>query len=671
MQFAGVERDRMRPHAESIVKPTHGFTKFVKSDIEQSIGGRFQQIVHQDPSRVAVKTDNDAISYATLNKMGNRVAHALRAVSGTKSEPIAVLGGIDVPTIATILGVFKAGKIYVPLENTFSEAWAQFILKDTKTRFVLAGKRWWTLAQQWLTTGQMLLDLECFGAGSRETEFEDAVPPDSLSQILYTSGTTGQPKGVMDTHRNMLHYVMRLTNISHVSPDDRMTLLRPPCTEGALSNLCLALLTGATILPLDLRRVGISAIADWLRRERITILHANPTIFRDLARQLTGAEEFPDLRLVRLGSGQVFAKDVELFKRHFPGALLLHVLSSTETNTYRAHFLTKDSPIPDGALPVGYSVEDMEVSILDNEGKSVEVNQIGEIAVRSSYMSPGYWSGSASANLDPLGIQEPDGRRTFKTGDLGRLHSDGCLEYLGRKDFRLKIRGHRVQAEEVESALLRVTGISHAVVIACKEMDGDQRLVAYITTVGSVSPTVSEIRRSLARWIPEYMIPGKFVFLDRLPLTSSGKVDRHALKMPGFDRPNLETRFAAPETSIQQVLVKIWCEALGVAEIGIHDLFLDLGGDSIIAARIVSATARIFPWELTLSELYGAETIAQTAQLLMNKAPSAERAERVAMLFLKVGSMSADEVDVMLSEVRNKGVKSVACREDHDIEPKR
>jgi non-ribosomal peptide synthetase component F len=146
-------------------------------------------------------------------------------------------------------------------------------------------------------------------------------------------------------------------------------------------------------------------MVDWLRRERLTIFHANPTVFRNFARQLTSADKFPDLRLVRLGSGQVFAEDVELFKRQFPGALLLHVLSSTETNTYRACFLTKDSPVSEGALPVGYPVEDMEVLILDDGGKPVGINAVGEIAVRSAYMSPAYWSGSAPGNSIPLGTR--------------------------------------------------------------------------------------------------------------------------------------------------------------------------------------------------------------------------------------------------------------------------
>ena len=636
------------------VTPASSFTKFSRYDIEQSISSRFQQIVDRDPSRIAIKVVEGAVTYGTLNKMANQVAHAVLSESDARNEPIAVLGGNDVATIAAIMGVFKAGKIYVPLENSFSEAWAKFILQDTRARIVLIRKNRPHRVKSWLSPAHTLLDFESLDSGWSEGNPQGVVSPDALAQILYTSGTTGHPKGVMDNHRNMLHYVMRLGNASYISPEDRMTLVRPPSSAGALSNLCLALLSGAAIFPLDLKQVGLTAVADWLQREKITIFHASGTVFRNFAQQLTGAEQFPELRLIRLGSGQLFAQDLELFKRHFSGASLLHVLSSTETNTYRVHFFSKDSQVPDGALPVGYPVEDMDVLILDDSGNSLGVNVVGEIAVCTAYMFPGYWNNLTLTESPFVGIPDGAGRRIFRTGDLGRLRSDGCLEYLGRKDFRLKIRGHRVQAEEVESALLRIPGISHAVVMAHKDIHGDERLVAYVTPSGTVIPTVTQIRESLTRWIPEYMIPGNFVFLDRLPLTTNGKVNRQELSMWAVDRPNLAIPFDAPVTPIERVLTKIWSEALGLAGIGIHDFFLDLGGDSIIAARIVSAMARIFPWEVTLSEFYEGATVAGSAQVLVKKAPSADRAERVASLFLEVESMSAAEVEAMLAEARNK-----------------
>jgi amino acid adenylation domain-containing protein len=653
--------------ARSRVTPGNPFTKFTRNSIEQSIASRFEQIVDCDPSRIAVKVDDQAVTYGTLNKMANRIAHALCSGGGTSNEPVAVLVKNDLGTIAAILGIIKAGKIYVPLDISFSSAWAKFILQDTNSKIVLTGRDGLGLAKSWLNSAHILIDFESLDAGWSEANPKNKVSPDALSQILYTSGTTGHPKGVMDNHRNVLHYVMRLGNASHISPEDRITLVRPPSSAGALSNLYLALLSGSAIFPVDLKQVGLTAIADWLQREKITILHAGGTVFRHFAQQLTGAEQFPDLRLIRLGSGQVFEQDVELFKRHFPGALLLHVLSSTETNTYRVYFFSKDSHVPDGALPVGYAVEDMEVLILDDAGNPLGVNEVGEIAIRSDYIFPGYWNNSAL--MDAVFVGDPDGhgRRIYCTGDLGRLQPDGCLEYLGRKDFRLKIRGYRIQAEEVELALLQMPEISQAAVAAHKDGYGDDRLVAYVTPATEEIPTISRMRDSLKKWLPDYMVPSKFMILESLPLNTNGKVNRQELPTPDLDRPKLGTRFSAPTTPMESVLARIWSEALGINSVGIHDLFFDLGGDSIVASRIVSAIGRIFPWDLTLAEFYDACTVAQAAQLLVQRAPSAERMEKVATLFLRVDSMSSAEIETMLADERNKRrpeEKNTASKED-------
>jgi amino acid adenylation domain-containing protein len=640
--------------AGSRVTPSNSFIEFSRNDIEQSIGSRFHQIVDRDPSRIAIKTQDRVVTYGTLNKMANRVAHALRSASGTGNEPVALFGGNDVGTIAAILGIFKAGKIYVPLDSSFSEAWAEFILQDTQTKIVLTQGNAPSPVKSWLSSAQILIDLESLDAGWSEENPEEVISPDVLSQILYTSGTTGQPKGVMENHRNMLHNAMRLANASHISPEDRITLVRPPSSGGGLCNLFLGLLSGSAIYPLDVKQIGLTALADWLRREKITIFHAGASVFRSFAQQLTGAEKFPNLRLIRVGSGQIFDKDVELFKRHFPNTLLFHILSCTEINTYRVHFLNKDSHVPAGALPVGYELEDMEVLILDDSGNLLGVEEIGEIAIRSAYIFPGYWNNSTLTHAAFVGIPDADGRRIFRTGDLGRLQPDGCLEFLGRKDFQLKIRGHRIQAEEVELALLRLPETSQAVVAAYKDHDGDDRLVAYVTPATNEIPTISQMRKSLKKWLPDHMIPSKFITLETLPLNSNGKVNRQGLPLPELDRTNLGTPFIAPTSRMELLLAKIWSKALSLSSVGIHDSFFDLGGDSIIASRIVSAIGRNLPWNLTLAEFYDAYTIAQVAQLLAQKAPNVEQAERVAALCLKIDGLSSAEVEAILADERNK-----------------
>jgi len=246
--------------ATSRIAPVNPFTTFTRAHIEQSIASRFEQIVDRDPSRMAVKVDDQVVTYGTLNKMANRIAHALRSRSNTSSEPIAVLAKNDLGTIATLLGIIKAGKIYVPLDVSFSPAWAKFILQDTNTKIVLSGKDGLSLAKSWLKPAHRLIDFESLDAGWNEANPENRTSPDALAQILYTSGTTGHPKGVADNHRNILHHVIRVTNSTFISAQDRMTLLRPPNSSGALMNAFAALLNGTTLFPMDVEDIGLGGI---------------------------------------------------------------------------------------------------------------------------------------------------------------------------------------------------------------------------------------------------------------------------------------------------------------------------------------------------------------------------------------------------------------------------
>lgn len=636
------------------VSPKNRFVRFAREEIHQSIPRRFEQLAATYRTHLAVKKGDLAVTYDFLNRTGNRIARAILAASDDGNEPVAVLVENDVMTIATIIGVLKAGKIYVPLDSSFSPAWARFILEDTQAKIVLSENKTLSTAKQWLNRRHTLVDIDSIDSNFSFENLGLEVSPDALAHVLYTSGSTAHPKGVMDNHRNTLHYVMRLTNASYISADDRVTLVRPPSSSGALMNLYLVLLNGASLFPIEIKEAGLHALAEWLRREKITVLHAGGTVFRHFAQQLTDEDRFPDLRLIRLSSGQVFRSDVDLFKRHFPDSLLLHVLSSTEANTYRVHFLDKHSVVPDDTLPVGYAVEDMDVVILDERGRELPMNSVGEIAIRSAYLFPGYWKNPELTSAAFLPEVDEEGRRIFRTGDVGRLQADGCLEYLGRKDFRFKIRGHSIQAEEVELALLKISNIAQAVVTARKDSRGDDRLVAYIVPRTTGVPTVSRLREVLKEALPDYMLPTTFVVLDSLPLNPNGKVNRQALPLPTRARPDLSSPFVEPRAAVESAIAKIWSEALWIDTIGVHDAFLDLGGDSLIASRVVERIGKIFPWSLTMREFFESATVAEISQVLVTKEPEPGHTEKIARAFLRVENMSTAEIKSAFSDERMK-----------------
>ena len=282
------------------------------------------------------------------------------------------------------------------------------------------------------------------------------------------------------------------------------------------------------------------------------------------------------------------------------------------------------------------------------------MNTVGEIAIRSAYLFPGYWNNPELTSAAFLPAVDEQAKRIFRTGDLGRVQADGCLEYLGRKDFRFKIRGHSIQAEEVELALLKISDIAQAAVTARKDDHEDDRLVAYIVPRYKAVPTVSQLRELLKETLPDYMLPTTFVVLDSLPLNPNGKVNRQALPLPTRARPDLNSLFVEPRAAVESAIAKIWSQALWIDTIGIHDAFLDLGGDSLIASKVVGRIGKIFPKSLTMREFFESATVAEISQVLVTKEPEPGQAEKIARAFLKVENMSTAEIKSAFSDERMK-----------------
>jgi len=300
--------------------------------------------------------------------------------------------------------------------------------------------------------------------------------------------------------------------------------------------------------------------------------------------------------------------------------------------------------------PVGYPVEDMEVFLIDEEGKKVGFNRVGEIAVKSRYLSPGYWRMADLTRAKFLPDPNGGDKRIYLTGDLGRMLSDGCLYHLGRKDFQVKVRGYSVEVAEIEMALLSLASIKEAVVAPWEDQSGDQRLVAYLVPNNGFASSVSQLRSFFEDRLPDYMAPSAFVFLDTLPLNPNGKLDRRALPAPAPTRPELDTLFVAPRTSVEETLVRIWAEVLGLDQVSIHDNFLDLGGHSLKATQIISRVIDRFRVELPVKSLLEAPTVAEMAVVItQNQAKKAEK-EDVSRTLAELEALSDEEAQQLLAD---------------------
>jgi amino acid adenylation domain-containing protein len=638
--------------------PSGTFVEFSKEEIEQSIPDRFEKIVAQHPDRIAVKTEEHVFTYDALNRAANSVAWAVLSEPGECNEPVAILLEHGAPGVVAILGVLKAGGSYVPLDPTCPQERIANILRNSQARVVLTNNKNLFLARTLSKNAVRLINIDELDPGFAPENLRSTRSAGAIAFILYTSGTTGEPKGVVQNHRNVLYNIMTYTNDIHVGLEDRLTLLYPSSSHGSVRNLFGALLNGAGLYPFDVKQKNPAELVAWLLDKEITIYHSVSTLFRSLTNVLTGEERFTNLRLIQLASESVTSREIELYRTYFsPNCILVNRLGTTETGTFQRYFIDKKTILAAHEVPAGYEVDGMEVFLLDDEGRKLGFNCVGEIAVRSRYISLGYWQRPDLTRTNFLSDPKGGDNRTYLTGDLGCMRPDGCLMYLGRKDLQTKVRGNRVEVGEVEAALFGVDNVKEAVVVAQEEQAGhsttslgtNKRLVAYIVPTGQPGPSVSALRQVLSEKLPDYMIPSRFVFLETLPLTPNGKINRRALPDPGNLRPELDTPLVTPRTRIETELASIWAEILFLDQVGIHDNFFDLGGHSLAATRIVSQVIKYFQVDLPLASLFESPTVAEMANLITENQAKKLGEEDLNTILFELESLSDEQAQRLVA----------------------
>ncbi len=605
---------------------TNPFIEFKHGDIDQSIPDRFEQQVMAYPSQIAIQTNRIQLSYNELNQAANSLAQVIRSqVSGGELR-VALWMEHDAPLIVAMLGVLKAGGTCIPLEPSYPEARAAYILKDSQPDLIVTSSKNLAMAQQLVRGVCQVLEIDRLDSTLSTDDSNLHLSPDTLAYVLYTSGTTGYPKGVVHNHRNALRNVMAYTNGLQICRADRVPLLAS-CSFGlGMATTLSTLLNGATLYPYSIREEGLDNLAGWLIREEITLFISAATVFRHLARTLIGREEFPHIRLIRLGGERVYRGDVELYKKYFaPQCVLVNALSTTETGNFTNFLIDKETEISGDTVPVGYPVQGMEVLLLDDSGEEVKNGCAGEIAVKSRHLFQEYWRKPEQTKAALFPLKEGDNERIYRTGDMGRKRPDGALEHLGRKDFQVRIRGFRVELEEIETILRQHPAVQLAVVDTQEDSLGDSSLVAYVVPCQDQTPTSSELRDHLKQNLPDHMLPAGFVFLDVLPMTPNGKVDRKMLSRIDQTSPETTSAFVAPRGPVEEIVTRIWTKVLGLKQAGVHDSFFDVGGHSLTATQVTSRVRSEFGLELTLQEFSENSTIAKLAERIERHVASRKR----------------------------------------------
>ena len=640
------------------IHPSGRFVEFPKEDVDLSMPARFEKIAARYGHRTAVKRGNQALTYQDLNQAANRLAHAIVAQRGKVQEPIALLMEHDIPLFVTIIGVLKAGKICLVLDPSFPKDRSVFLLQDSQASLLIADGENFSLARGLALDSCGLVNIDQLGSAISIENPGLAISPQDFAFLIYTSGSTGRPKGVIQTHANLLHDSLIYCNGLHICVDDRIALLYSCSVSQGVKITFATLLNGAALYPFNIRQQGVAQVADWLIRQEVTIFFSVPVLFRQFAATLTGEELFPHLRIIQLGSDLVTPKEIEEYQRHFSvNTILVIRFGTTETGTLRRMYFDSESSLTEIQNAVGYATEGADICLLDDNGAAVPCDAVGEIVVKSRYLSPGYWRRPDLSREKFIPDPNDGDQRIYHTGDLGRLRSDGCLYHLGRKDSQLSVRGYRVEAGEIEAVLLAQENVKEALVatVGNSNAAAHDRLVAYIVAFEKPFPATSILRRAAGQKLPAHMVPSDFVFLESLPLTPNGKVDRLALPAPDRSRPELEVAEAAPRSDIEALLAKIWAEVLAIDRVGIHDNFFDLGGHSLAALRVISRVIQSFKLVLPVRALYDAPTVARMAEVVkQNHAHRADDAELEQML---------RQVETMTEEEAQRDVAKMSSRD--------
>lgn len=585
--------------------PNGEVAEITLAEISQTVHARFSRMATTFPDKAAFFHAGQTTSYAEIERMSNGIAWVLGDQPDQGNEPVALLLQAGAGFCAANLGITKAGLCYsaLPVENPAERL--RYILADLGARLLVTDRHNLPAAEQLVGNGIRLVLLEDLLTGQRKDALSIDGDGDSLHSIRYTSGSTGRPKGVMTTHGQILHDARARFQTMQLCPADRIVGFSASYAIAVIS-----FLAGATYYELDLRQSGAASVYQRLIENAMTVLNCKVTTFRQLMRSADPARPLSQLRIVRLTGEPPTPADLQAAAGIVPDrCVFTNQYGSTESHIGTTFYATAASLRAKADFPAGYPVEGAEVLLLDKAGQPVATGEEGEIVIRSPAVCSGYWRLPAQTQER---FSQGQGWRQYATGDWGRLDVDGCLHYLGRKDDQVKIRSHRVRLTEVEAMLLGVEGVAAGAVVARPGPNGDLRLIGYIVPARP-NLTVSELRLALQERLPVAMIPAVFVFLQSLPQTASGKVDRMNLPDPGRHRPALDRPFVAAVTPFETAIQSIWAEVLGFDEIGVEDNFLELGGNSLLASQIVTRVLQTLQIELPLAALFAEPTVRDMA----------------------------------------------------------
>jgi amino acid adenylation domain-containing protein len=601
----------------------------------------FEAMVDVAGDSIALVVDEPAVgpalTYRELDVRANRLARYLQAQGIGAEDRVGVCLDRGVDLVVAVLAVLKSGAAYLPLDPGVVPARLAAILDEARPRLVLTGRRLAGLVAEGpvVCLDELASELARWSAD----RLARSPHPDSAAYLLFTSGSTGRPKGVVTTHAAIANRIAQMISGDDLRPGERVLQKTPISFDPSVTEMLAPLLAGAVLVALAPDRHGDPCyLLDAIGRHRITSADVVPSMLRLLLDDPEVAGRLVGLRRLYCG-GEVLPADLaRRFIALFPDVRLINLYGPTEAAVDASRYAVT-RPVPD-RVPIGRPIGGVELYILDEHFRVQPVGVPGQVYLGGVQLARGYLGrpGLTAERFVPHPFQP--GRRLYDTGDLARWLPDGQVDFLGRTDGQLKIRGTRVEPAEIEVALRDHPLVDDAVVVSLGSGE-TAGLVGYLVPVPEVAPSAASLRAFLSERLPAAMVPGRFEWLAAFPLTAGGKIDRPRLPSP--TRP--EGDRTAPATALEQVLAGIWSDVLGIPEPGVLDDFYSLGGHSLLATQIVARTADLLRVELSLRDFMAISTVRDLADLVRTTAGAAGvDVDRVATVILTVSAMSADEV---------------------------
>ncbi|MER5424357.1 amino acid adenylation domain-containing protein [Streptosporangium roseum] len=556
-----------------------------------TLHGLIEDQAARTPGAVAVTFEGSHLTYAELNERANRVAHRLGELGVGPETLVGVYAERSAELVVALLGVLKAGAAYLPLDPEYPADRLAFMINDAGAPVVLTQGH---LRASVPATDATILDLDESGewAGRSTDDPRPPVTSGNAAYVIYTSGSTGRPKGVPNTHRGIVNRLQWMQRTYRLGDDDVVLQKTPAGFDVSVWEFFWPLLTGARLV---LAKPGGHKDAAYLRdlliSENVTTAHFVPSMLAVfLADDEKAAGDCTGLRRVICSGEELPVATAATFTTVLPGCELHNLYGPTEAAIdVTSWHCTPEAVAGAVTLPIGAPIANMRLYVLDRHGSPTPIGVPGELHIGGVGVARGYHRRPALTAErfvpDPFGSDL--GARLYRTGDLARWRRDGNLEFLGRIDHQVKLRGLRIELGEIETALRDREDVTEAVVVVREDSPGDKRLVAYLTTPAETDVDVTELRLALKQGLPDYMVPTAFVTLDTLPLSPNGKLDRKALPAPQATR-DATAELVEPETPTERMLAGIWTEVLGLEQIGVHDDFFDSGGHSLLATQVVA-----------------------------------------------------------------------------------